>query len=160
MIYQYCRLSAMQKADINLYSPLWSPCPPNVPLFLPFNSVPEKRNGNREISIRNIPFLGINFLLNKFHSNNTQLIPTVKINQLPLLFLGIPRKQSFSRAHELPWYSTMASFFAPFLVAWESNFLSRFYTFRTPTTMSYMRPHISGTLHAFSRSKTLVGTWY
>ena len=116
-------------ADTNLYSSLWSPYPPKVPLSLPFNSVPEMRNSNREISIRNIHFVGINFLLNKFHSNNTQLIPTVKINQLPLLFLGIPWKQSFSRTHESPWYSTMASFFAPFLVARDSDFLSHFYTF-------------------------------
>ncbi len=129
--------------DIYLYCPLWSPCPPKTSPFL-FCS-----------------FLFFLFrLLNKFHSNNTQLIPTVKINQLPLLFLGIPRKQCFSRTHESPWYLTMASLFAPFLVAQDSDFLSRFYTFCTPTTTSYIRPHISGTLYEFSRNKTLVGTWY
>jgi hypothetical protein len=32
------------QCEIYLYSPLWSPCPPNVPLSLPFNSVPEMRN--------------------------------------------------------------------------------------------------------------------
>ncbi len=35
-----------------------------------------------------------------------------------------------------------------------------FYTFGTPSIKSYMRPHISGTLDAFSWSKMLVGTWY
>ncbi len=35
-----------------------------------------------------------------------------------------------------------------------------FYTFGSPSTTLYMCPHISGTHHTFSRSKTLVGTWY
>ena len=49
-------------------------------LFQKWETVIEK------ISIRNIHFVGINFLLNKFHSNSIQLIPTVKINQLPNFF--------------------------------------------------------------------------
>ena len=59
--------------DIYLYSPLWSPCPPNVPLSLPFNSVPEMRNSIEKI-------LNRNFLLNKFHSNSTTTQPTAKKN--------------------------------------------------------------------------------
>ncbi len=35
-----------------------------------------------------------------------------------------------------------------------------FYTFGTPNTTSYLRPHISGTHDDFSWSKTLVGAWY
>jgi hypothetical protein len=56
--------------------------------------------------------------------------------------------------------SLLTSFFAPFFIARDSNFLSHFYTFCTPDTKSYMRPHVSGTLYAFSQSKTLMGTWY
>ncbi len=54
-----------------------------------------------------------------------------------------------SRHNAMAYDMLLTSFFAPFLVAWDSNFLSHFYTFRTSTTTSYMRPHISGTLYAF-----------
>ena len=54
----------------------------------------------------------------------------------------------------------LTSFFAPFSVAPDSNFLSRFHTFCTPDTTSYMRPHISGTHNRLSQSKKLVGTLY
>ncbi len=56
--------------------------------------------------------------------------------------------------------SLLTSFFAPFSVARDSDFLSRFHTFCTPDTMSYMHPHVSVTPYAFSWSKMLVGTWY
>jgi hypothetical protein len=36
------------------------------------------------------------------------------------------------------------------LVAQDFDFLSHFYTFFTLDTMSYMRPHVSGTHHVFS----------
>jgi hypothetical protein len=35
-----------------------------------------------------------------------------------------------------------------------------FFTFGSPSTTLYMRPHISGTHDMFSQSKILVGTWY
>ncbi len=54
----------------------------------------------------------------------------------------------------------LTSFFAPFLVARDPNFLSCFYTFCTLNTTLYMRPHIAGTDYAFSQSKTLVGTCF
>ncbi len=54
----------------------------------------------------------------------------------------------------------LTSFFLPFLVAQESDFLFHFYTFCTPNTTLYMQPHVAGTHYAFSQSKTLVGTWY
>ncbi len=54
----------------------------------------------------------------------------------------------------------LTSFFAPFSVVQDSNFLSRFHTFCTPDTTSYMRPHVSGTHYSFSQSKMLMGTWY
>ncbi len=56
------------------------------------------------------------------------------------------------------WLLTI--FFAPFLVAWDSNFLSCFYTFHTPNTTLYMHPHIAFSHYTFSWSKTLVGIWY
>ncbi len=56
--------------------------------------------------------------------------------------------------------SLLTSFFATFLVVRDSDLLSHFRTFCTPDTRSYMHPHVSGTHYAFSRSKTLVGTWY
>ncbi len=56
--------------------------------------------------------------------------------------------------------SLLSSFFAPFSVAQDSDFLSHFHTFCTPDTTSYMHPHVSGTPYAFSWSKMLVGTWY
>ncbi len=57
--------------------------------------------------------------------------------------------------------SLLTSLFAPFSAAQESGFLSRFLIpLVLQCTMLYVRPHISGTHHAFSWSKMLAGTWY
>ncbi len=67
----------------------------------------------------------------------------IVFSQVSLIFIATSFSSIFAT-------SLLTSFFAPFLVAQDSNFLSRFYTFRTPDTTSYMHPHVSGILYAFS----------